>query len=96
MRLEEGNLCTICPVADVSKQTPPVYIDCRFSPAGKYRGLLTQGNMAEYALLDIRSNHTQPVLHHHANLYHVLFANDSKSAELRLGSEVLSTLYLDT
>ncbi|KAL0018508.1 hypothetical protein WJX77_004046 [Trebouxia sp. C0004] len=30
----------------------------RFSPAGKYCGLLTQGNMVEYALLDIRSNHT--------------------------------------
>ncbi len=52
--------------------------------------------MAAYALLDIRSNHTQPVLHHHANLYHVLFANDFKSAELRLGSEVLATLYLHT
>ena len=52
--------------------------------------------MAEYALLDIRSNHTQPALHPHANLYHVLSANDFKSAELRLGSEFLATLYLDT
>lgn len=70
--------------------------DCRFLPAGKYYELLTQGNMEEYALLDIRSNHTQPALHPHANLYHVLFANDFKSAELRLGSEFLATLYLDT
>ena len=52
--------------------------------------------MEEYALLDVRSNHTQPALHPHANVYHVLFANDFKSAELRLGSEFLATLYLDT
>ena len=52
--------------------------------------------MEEYALLDIRSNKTQPALHPHAKLYHVLFANDLKSAELRLGSEFLATLYLNT
>ena len=52
--------------------------------------------MAEYAVLDIRSNHTQPIVHHHANLYHVLFADDFKSADLRRGSEILATLYLDT
>ena len=45
---------------------------------------MTQGNMAEYAVLDLRSNHTQPALHDHANLYHVLFAADFQSAELRL------------
>ena len=52
--------------------------------------------MEQYAVLDIRSNHTQPALHLHANLYHVLFASDFKSAELRLGSKSLATLYLDT
>ena len=52
--------------------------------------------MAENAVLDVRSNHTQPVMQHHANLYHVLFADDFKSADLRLGSEVLTILYLDT
>ena len=58
--------------------------------------LMTQGNMAEYALLDLRSNHTQPALHDHANLYHVLFAADFKSAELRLDSKLLATLRLVT
>ena len=52
--------------------------------------------MEEYALLDILSNQTQPTLHPRANLYHVLFANDFMSAELRLGSEFLATPYLDT
>lgn len=50
--------------------------------------------MAQYAVLDMRSNDTQPILHHHTNLYHVLFANDFKSAQLRLGGEVLATLFL--
>ena len=52
--------------------------------------------MAQYAVLDMRSNDTQSKFHPHANLYHVLFAHDFKSAELRLDSEVLTTLYLDT
>ena len=57
---------------------------------------MTQGNMEEYAVLDLRSNHTQPALHDHANLYHVLFADDFKSAELRLNSKLLATLRLVT
>ena len=71
-------------------------IDFRFLPAGKYYELLTRGNMEEYVLLDMRSSHTQPALHPHTNMYHVLFANDFQSAEVRLGSEFLATLYLDT
>lgn len=51
--------------------------------------------MAEYAVLDMRSNHTQPALHHPMNMYHVLFAADFKSAELKLGYETLSTLHLE-
>ena len=58
--------------------------------------LLPQGNIAEYAVVDLRSNHTQPALHDHATLYHVLFAADFKSAELRLNSELLATLRLAT
>ncbi len=57
---------------------------------------MTQGNMTEYAVLDFRSNHTQPALHDHANLYHVLFVSEFKSAELRLGSKLLATVHLDT
>jgi len=87
----------VVPLRMLSKaSTTIVILTAGFSPAGKYYGLLTQGNMAEYAVLDIRGNHTQQILHHHKNLYHVLFANDFKSSELRLGSEVLATLYLDT
>ena len=52
--------------------------------------------MEEYALVDIRSNHTQPASHPHANLYHVLFAHDFKSAKMRLGSVFLATVCLDT
>lgn len=55
---------------------------------------MLQDNMAEYAVLDLRSNHKQPVLHEYANLYHVLFAADLKSAELRLGNNLLATLCL--
>lgn len=50
--------------------------------------------MAQYAVLDMHSNDTQPTLHHHTNLYHVLVANDFKSAELRVGGEAPATLYL--
>ena len=57
---------------------------------------MTQGNMAEYAVLDLRSNHTEPAVHDHANLYHVFFAADFKSAELRLNSKLLATLHLVT
>ncbi len=57
---------------------------------------MTQGNMTEYAVLDMRSNHTQPALHNHANLYHAFFVNEFKSAELRLGSKLLATVHLDT
>lgn len=53
-----------------------------------------QDKMAECAVLDLRSNHTQPALHDHANLYHVSFAAEFKSAELRLGSDLLATLHL--
>ena len=52
--------------------------------------------MAEYAVLDLRSNYTEPAVHDHANLYHVLFAADYKSAELRLNSKLLPTLHLVT
>lgn len=51
--------------------------------------------MTEYALLDLRSNHSQPALHDHANLYHVLFAAELKSAELRLGNKFIVTLQLN-
>jgi len=71
-------------------------VDLRFSPAGKYHRLITQGNMTECAVLDMRSNHTQPALHDRANTYHALFVNECKSAELRLGSTLLATVYLDT
>lgn len=71
-------------------------IDCRFLLAGKHYELLTEGNVAEHAVLDMRSNDTQPSLQHHTNLHHVLFATDFKSAKLRLGNEVLATLCPDT
>ena len=57
---------------------------------------MTQGNMTEYAVLDLRSNHTQPALDDHATSYCALFVNDFKSAELRFGSKLLATVDLDT
>ncbi len=70
--------------------------DFRFLPAGKYHRLMTQGNMTEYAVLDMRSNHRQLALVDHATSYCALYVNDFKSAELRLGSKLLAIVDLDT
>ena len=68
---------------------------CATLTAGSYM-LMSEGNMAEYTVLDLRSNHKAPALHDHANLYHVSFAADFESAELRLGSKLLATVHLAT
>lgn len=53
-----------------------------------------QSNMAECAVLDLRSNQTRPALYDHAYLHHVSFAAEFKFAELRLGNELLATVDL--